>query len=173
IAEFDRLRKIPDKVKRTQAINQLLTKEKQIEKTLQKAGLLPKLSKNTNKLNKASQASKVNKVEKLKRIGPIGDPSAKFRNAAPKNWISKTANNGKGTKYINPQHSGDYIRFMSKNPHPSAPIGQQKPYFIRIKDGNKILTKNGKWVVKGAVNPSETHIPQEMFDKLLPFMKFN
>ena len=59
---------------------------------------------------------------------------------------------------------------MNKNPNPSALAGQKVPYFIRVRDGNKFLTKTGKWVAKTPHNAEDIHIPQSMFEKLLPYM---
>jgi len=61
---------------------------------------------------------------------------------------------------------------MDKNPDHRAHIGQREAYFIRQKDGNKYLTKDGKWVIEGTVDKSEWHIPQSMFDELVPYMDF-
>ncbi|MEM7174101.1 MAG: hypothetical protein AAF380_02475, partial [Bacteroidota bacterium] len=117
--------------------------------------------------------AKLAKNKKTPKIGPIGDPSAKFRNAAPKNWIIKTANNGKGTKYINPKNLHDYIRFSTENLHPNAPLGQRYPYFQRYLDG-KVLTRDGKWVnPKTYFNKADFHIPQDLYEKYSHLLKFN
>ena len=84
---------------------------------------------------------------------------------APKSWVSKAAKNNKGTKYVNPKSSMDYIRFSEKNLHPNAPLGQRVPYFQRHKNGH-VLTKSGKWVRPNTVDASEYHIPQSMFEQL-------
>jgi hypothetical protein len=90
----------------------------------------------------------------------------------PKNWISQSAKKGGGIKYVNPKKSNDYIRFMNKNTDSRSPLGQREPYFIRIKDGNKYLTKEGKWVLEGTCGQAERHIPQSMFNELLNHMDF-
>ena len=95
--------------------------------------------------------------------GMIEAVSKQFK--TPKGWVSQAARNNKGTKYVNPKSSMDYIRFSEKNPHPNAPLGQRVPYFQRHKDG-KVLTKSGEWVRPNTVDASEYHIPQSMFDQL-------
>ena len=97
---------------------------------------------------------------------------AEYAKKIPKHWIKQPANKGGGIKYVNPKKSNDYIRFMDKNTDYRAPLGQKEPYFIRQKDGNKYLTKEGKWVLEGTVEQYELHIPQSMFDELLQYMDF-
>ena len=65
--------------------------------------------------------------------------------------------------------AGDYIRFSPRNPDTGAPLGQQVPYFQRLKHGKR-LTKSGEWVTAGDTNHSEYHIPQSMFEEMRPFL---
>ena len=109
----------------------------------------------------------------MQQLPPIGDAASYGGTHSPKSWVRRLAKNGKGSKYCNPKKNGDYIRFMQANLDPRAPLGQKVPYFVRVKDGNKYLTKTGKWIIfNKSIDPVIYHIPQKMFYDLLPYMKF-
>ncbi|MCP3660255.1 MAG: hypothetical protein GY830_08100, partial [Bacteroidetes bacterium] len=128
----------------------------------------------TNVAKSGSKFIKNRKLGDIKKIGPPGDPGAKCVTKLPENWTSKVTKKNNGTIYKNPKKPDyDHIRFMNENPDIRALPGQDKPYFVRIIDGNKVLTRNKKWVLKKSADPFEYHIPQEMFDQLLPFMKLD
>jgi hypothetical protein len=90
---------------------------------------------------------------------------AEYAKKIPKNWIKQPSKKGGGIKYVNPKNPGDYIRFSPANLDSKAPMGQQVPYFERLKDG-KYLTKEGKWVRPTGLNKEDYHIPQTIFDNL-------
>ena len=123
------------------------------------------------KVTKAAKAAKVEGgVAKASQQVPKGMTTSTIKQfKAPKEWVSKAAKNRKGTKYVNPRSSMDYIRFSEANLHSDAPSGQRIPYFQRHKDG-KVLTKSGQWVRPNTVDPSEYHIPQSIFSEMQHFL---
>jgi hypothetical protein len=73
---------------------------------------------------------------------------------------------------VNPQNTGDYIRFSAENLDPRAPLGQKLPYFERWRDG-KCLTKQGKWVHPNELlHKEDIHIPQTMLTELAHLLDF-
>ena len=118
----------------------------------------------------SSKLGRWGKVRNARGQSPKGMITSTIKQfKTPKGWTQRSANNKKGTRYVNTKRPEDYIRFSEVNLHPNAPSGQRMPYFQRHKNG-KVLTKTGEWIRKDLANPECYHIPQTMFEELQHLM---
>ncbi len=116
----------------------------------------PKIAKGLNKLFGALENAKAQK-----QIGPIADPGGSVMKQLPEGMQNnaKTARNGQGTIYKDPQNpSGNNVRVQNGNPNSPNPA-QQNPY-VKQQQNGKMVDKNGRSVDS---NSPESHIPKEEF----------